>query len=319
MGNTPTYTSAEDVVASINKHDNSSFKGRYCVITGSNTGIGKELARVLVQKAHVNVIMICRNKEKMEAAANEIRTPDGGSIDCFECDLSSLKSVRACCDQLVQKYNKIDLLVLNAGIAAPTNDLQYSEDGFELHLASNHFGHFALTLRLLPLMESAQDPRIIAISSVIHKMASIDLDDLHFKSGRSYISFMGYAQSKLANILFTNALHRKLASNESTKHITVNALHPGTVQSDLLQRDNVIVRGYYAIARPFCKTVEQGAICPVYVALAPNLNAKCGMSGKYFVDSLVEEEPATLARDETLADKLWDLSEQLTGEKYPFQ
>jgi retinol dehydrogenase-12 len=209
--------------------------GQTAVITGANAGIGKITARDLCRRG-ARVLLLCRSRDRGEAAAAEIRAALAAHRDCGEVlvdqlDLSSLASVRACAESLLSRLDRVHILVNNAGVMACPRTL--TPEGFELQLATNHLGHFLLTHLLLPLLKrAAAEPngsaRVVTVSSLAHKRGRIHWEDVNFERSR-YRPFEAYGQSKLANLLFSAELARRLAGTR----VTTYALHPGVIRSDL--------------------------------------------------------------------------------------
>ncbi len=274
--------------------------GKVCIVTGSNTGIGKETARALAQRG-ATVILACRDAAKAEAARAELAADTGRTdIVALPLDLGSLASIRAFTARVRAEYPRLDLLVNNAGAWPTTRST--TADGFETTFGSNHLGTFRLTMDLLPLLEKSAPARIVVLSSKLHYSGRMVWDDLMFEK-RAYGPVEAYNQSKLANVLFTLALSRRLAGTG----VTVNAVHPGVVATEL-------ARGYPAFAvklfHLFLLTPAQGAACTLHVATSPELE---GVSGRYFEKSRAKE-PAAAAKDEAAQERLWALSEALTGD-----
>jgi retinol dehydrogenase-12 len=219
--------------------------GKVVVITGANTGIGKETALELSRRG-AKVIMLCRSTERGNAAAEQIKKVTQGDVVVHKMDLASLKSVRECAEQLNNSLEKIDILVNNAGVA--TCPFQRTEDGFEMQIGTNHFGHFLLTNLLLPLFKkAAPGARIVNVSSLGHTMGQMYWDDINFEKS-PYNPLNAYTQSKLANVLFTKELARKTEGSG----VTVYALHPGVINTELgrhIKDTYGVVLAY--IAKPF--------------------------------------------------------------------
>ena len=204
----------------------SRLDGKVVVITGANTGIGKVTALELSKKG-AKVILLCRSTERGEAAAEEIRKATEGEVIVHKMDLASLKSVRACAEQLNNSLDKIDILLNNAGVA--TCPLQRTEEGLEMQIGTNHFGHFLLTNLLMPLLKKATPgARIVNVSSLGHTMGQIYWDDINFEK-TPYDPLNAYTQSKLANVLFT----KELARRGEGSGVSAYSLHPGVVHTEL--------------------------------------------------------------------------------------
>lgn len=278
-----------------------SLKGKTVVITGANTGIGKETAVDLASRG-ARVIIGCRNMEKAKEALKEIQERSGSTFVFLEkLDLSSLESVRTFADKILNSEPRLDILINNAGVMAC--DYQKTKEGFEMQFGVNHLGHFLLTMLLLDLIKRSAPSRIINVSSSAHAMGSqkINFDDIHYE--KSYSAWPAYFNSKLSNVLFTRELSKHL---EGT-HVTVNALHPGAVSTDL-QRHSILSSVVVAPLRWYTfKSAEMGAQTTIYCAVSEEME---GVSGKYLADCAVKE-PCKGAKDDDAAKKLWDLSVRL--------
>ena len=268
-------------------HSTKSLKGKTVVITGANTGIGKETAVDLATRG-ARVVIGCRNLEKGKAALKEIQGRSGSTnVFLEELDLASLDSVRKFADNILNSEPRLDILVNNAGVLACP--YQKTEDGFEMQFGVNHLGHFLLTILLLDLLKRSAPSRIINVSSLAHKFAfgGINFDDIHFE--RNYFNYGAYNHSKLANLLFTSELSKRL---EGT-HVTANALHPGAVSTDL-QRHSFISNALVSPLRwYFFKTAEQGAQTTIYCAVSEEME---GVSGKYLAECVALWSPPKLRK-----------------------
>ncbi|KAM7531307.1 hypothetical protein LguiB_034717 [Lonicera macranthoides] len=284
--------------------------GLTAIVTGASSGIGVETTRVLALRG-VHVIMAVRNTDSgnkvKEAILKEIPS---AKIDVMELDLSSMASVR----KFASDYNSLslplNLLINNAGVMAPP--FMLSKDKIELQFATNHLGHFLLTNLLLETMkdtvrESHKEARIVNLSSMGHQFSyseGIRFDKINDES--SYQSVYAYGQSKLANVLHANELARRL--KEGGVEITANSLHPGGIPTNLTRHHGFIDGIVNMVGKYVLKSIPQGAATTCYVAL--NSQVK-GVTGEYFADSNIAK-PSTMAKDEELAKKLWDLSLNLT-------
>ncbi|XP_076841862.1 retinol dehydrogenase 14a [Brachyhypopomus gauderio] len=282
------------------------MRGKTIIVTGANSGIGKATSRELFGRQG-RVIMACRNRDRAEEAAREIRQqagPEHGELLVKVLDLASLKSVRRFCDEIIKEEPKIDVLINNAGIyQCPYTK---TEDNFEMQFAVNHLGHFLLTNLLLDLLKRSAPSRIIVVSSKLYKCGEINFDDL--SSERSYDKAFAYGRSKLANLLFALELGRRM---EGTG-VTVNALTPGIVRTELGRHVHLplLVRPLFSLVSwAFFKTPEEGARTSVYLACSPDVE---GVQGKCFADCQ-EEELLPKATNEEVAKKLWDISEVMVG------
>ncbi|XP_037007698.2 retinol dehydrogenase 14 [Artibeus jamaicensis] len=289
------------------------MQGKTVLITGANSGLGRATAAELLRMG-ARVIMGCRDRARAEEAAGELRRdlrPDGGpdtggvgELVIRELDLASLCSVRAFCQEMLQEEPRLDVLINNAGIFQCP--YMKTEDGFEMQFGVNHLGHFLLTNLLLGLLKSSAPSRIVVVSSKLYKYGDINFEDLN--SEQSYNKSFCYSRSKLANILFTRELARRLEGTQ----VTVNALHPGIVRTNLGRHIHIPlwVRPLFnLVSWAFFKTPEEGAQTSIYLASSPEVE---GVSGKYFGDCK-EEELLPKAMDESVARKLWDVSEVMVG------
>jgi NAD(P)-dependent dehydrogenase (short-subunit alcohol dehydrogenase family) len=282
--------------------------GKVVLITGGNTGIGKQTAIDLARRG-AQVVITSRNPEKGQAALAEIRRASGrDDAACLHLDLASLASVRALAAEFLAHYPRLDVLVLNAGLML--SDRTETADGFETTFGVNHLGHFALTGLLLARLKQSGPARIVVLASNAHRGAKGGLDFEDLQNSRRYDQWQAYARSKLANLLFTLELAERLAGSG----VTVNAVHPGVVATEWGNAEDV--RGLFGLALRLSRwamlTPAQGARTSVYVASAPEL---AGVSGKYFASSR-EKQPRRAALHRESARRLWEISEQLTGVRY---
>jgi len=288
--------------------------GRNILITGGNSGIGLEAAKYLCA-AGARVTIACRNQEKAQAACADIQQQiPHAHIDYQLLDLADLASVQ----QLVEHYQQhdlpLDVLIDNAGVMMTPKSR--TADGFELQFGTNHLGHFALTLGLLPLLSKAKDPRIVVVSSHMHLMGRMDFDNLNAE--KHYNPVQAYAQSKLANLLFVLELQRRL--READSPIRVAAAHPGYCNTELQERARdrgakIIGNAMVLSARLFAQSPQMGALPTVRAAVDPSLAGGEYVGPRSFggtrgYPSIVWRAPQ--ARDEKAARELWDRSEELT-------
>ncbi len=279
-----------------------SLAGRRCVITGATSGIGEATATALA-RAGAELTLVCRSRERGEASLETIRA-NGAPVptDLVIADLSSQVEIRRAAGELLEDPRPIHLLVNNAGVV----NLRYTEtvDGIESTFAVNHLAYFLLTRLLLERILQAPDARIVNVASEAHRFSSMDFDNLDHESDFGWMKV--YGQSKLANILFT----RELARRVDGSGVTVNALHPGGVATGLGANNAPRVqRVLMALGRPFLRTPESGARTSIYLASAPEVAA---VSGEYFANR--KQRPGSReSRDMEIARRLWDVSEQLTG------
>ncbi|MGF1533487.1 MAG: SDR family oxidoreductase [Bernardetiaceae bacterium] len=277
---------------------------KFALITGANAGIGKETALGLA-KAGFRVGMICRDAERAEAARQDILVQvPAADLSLWIADLASLTSVRGLVIKLKDQEQKVDVLLNNAGIF--TTDYQTTEDGFERQFGVNHLGHFLLTHLLLDMLREAPQGRIINVSSTAHQFGKIDFDDLHHRD--DYSGIRAYGQSKVANVLFTYSLHKRLKNST----ITANCLHPGAVGTDFgVQNSGFFVGMIWKLMRPFLISPAEGARTSLHLAMTPDLAT---VSGKYFDNCRVKPSSEYSRRPE-IAERLWTLSADLVGEQ----
>ncbi|KAI5625552.1 dehydrogenase/reductase (SDR family) member 13a, duplicate 3, partial [Silurus asotus] len=283
------------------------LKGKTAVVTGANTGIGKETALDLAKRG-ARVILACRSQEKGEAAAFDIRRESGNPAVLFmHLDLASLKSVRDFAETLLKTEPRLDLLINNAGLMIAGR----TEDGFGTVFGVNHLGHFLLTLLLLDLLKSSGQSRIVNVSSGLHRLGSVDFSTLSthkdLVTGQSlWHCFMAYCHSKLCNVLFT----RELANRLEGSSVTCYSLHPGVVATELGRNLNFWMKLPHLIfSKLFCLTPEGGAQTTLHCALQEGLEP---LSGRYF-SSCALHKVSNMARDDGLAKKLWEVSERMCG------
>ena len=285
-------STAEDVTEGLD------LSGRTILLTGCNSGIGKETLRVLANRG-AHVIAAARTLEKAQAACNEV----GGETTPVACELSEPASVQACAAQIIALGRPLDAIICNAGIMAlPTLNQKF---GYELQFFTNHIGHFMLVTSLLDSL--AAKGRVVMVSSDAHHRApreGIQFDNL--TGEREYGALANYGQSKLANLLFANHLAKRLEGTGKT----ANSLHPGVIHTNLARSMNPIAKGALAIAAPLVlKSVAEGAATQCYLAVHPNVE---GVAGKYFSDCNVGKS-SRHGRDVEMAAKLWEVSEQIAA------
>ncbi|WP_437672488.1 SDR family oxidoreductase [Sorangium sp. So ce131] len=275
------------------------MNGKVCIVTGGNTGIGKETARGLAQRG-AKVVLACRDTGKGEAARDDIaRTTGRTDVEVSALDLASKASIRAFAETFRAKHDRLDVLVNNAGLW--TGSRSTTKDGLETTFGVNHVGTWLLTQELLPLLKHSAPSRIVVLSSRMHYQGRMDWDDLQFER-RKFSRMKAYGQSKLANVLFTKALSRRLTGTG----VTVNAVHPGVVATEFSRDFPQVLMKLFSL---FMLTPEQGAACSLHVATAPEL---AGVTGEYFEKSRAIPA-AKAALDEVAQERLWKLTEALAG------
>lgn len=295
--------------------------GRVAIVTGSNTGLGYDTARVLAARG-ARVILAVRDTAKGEQAAARIRGLSAtAEVTVHKLDLGSLASVRTAAAELGDAYPRIDLLINNAGVMYPPK--QTTADGFELQFGTNHLGHFALTGLLLNNMLNVEGSRVVAVASIAHNIrAKIDFDDLQWES-RRYDRVAAYGQSKLANLMFTYDLQRRLAAAAKTngaKTIAV-AAHPGVAATELVRHvPGASLPGVSWLSGRLLNTSELGALPTLRAATDPAVRG-----GQYYGPDGFKElrgYPVLVtsnaqSNDKAVQERLWSVSEKLTGVTYP--
>jgi len=278
------------------------MKDKIVLITGSTDGIGKQTALELAQKG-ATVLIHGRSLKRGRVIVDQIiRQTTNSSIDLFISDFSSLNQVKELAEEIKTKYNRLDILINNAGIYMKKRIV--TEDGYEMTFQVNHLAHFLLTILLLDLIEHSIPSRIVNVSSMAHS-STIDFNDL--QSEKNYSAYGAYALSKLANILFTI----KLAEDLKNKGVTVNCLHPGVIDTKLLRE------GFGSMGRD----VNDGAKIPVFLASSPEVDDD---TGKFYTNSFKgiikkEQRAAEIAYNKDVQEKLWEISTKLAGLKSPIQ
>lgn len=300
---------------------NADLTGKTAVVTGASSGIGLETCKVLAGRG-CKVIMCCRDVSAgKKAVETEIKQAGVGGyvvsepdVQIVQLDLADLVSVEAAAQEIQESTTSIDFLINNAGVMA--TPLEYTKQGFELQVGTNHYGHFHLTSQLLPLMRAQPRPaRVVNLASVAHEQfgADFDVSDLHFRRGRRYSNWGAYGQSKLANVLFTRALHRRCLASPDAQ-ISALAVHPGVIPTNLWRHTQGVLKwvvtkvvARFAYASNEAKSIPQGAATTVYACLAPELEGYRG--GAYLADCKVCA-PSDKAMDVKLAEKLWEVTER---------
>jgi NAD(P)-dependent dehydrogenase (short-subunit alcohol dehydrogenase family) len=262
--------------------------GRRCVVTGANAGIGLAIATALAAR-DAGVVLVCRNRERGEAAAEDVRRSTGNpDVTVALCDLGDPDAVRACSTALRTAHPRIDVLVNNAGLYAPRRHL--TSAGYELMLAVNHLGPFLMTNLLL---DRLQGGRVVTTSSAAHAIARMDLADLD--AARGFAPMRQYGLTKLANVLFTRELARR------APNLVATCFHPGAVASEFGQDEPGFLRIGMRIVKRFLRTPERGADSGIWLATAPEA---ASLSGSYVVDRQVRT-PRGQGTDDALAAALW--------------
>jgi NAD(P)-dependent dehydrogenase (short-subunit alcohol dehydrogenase family) len=273
------------------------LNGKTCLVTGANAGIGKETALGLA-KLGATVVMVCRDRGRGEAARAEIGQSSGNdAVELLVCDLASQASIQQMAADFRRRHQRLDVLVNNAGVLL--RELTLNEDGLETTFAVNHLGYFRVTNLLLDILKKSAPARIVNVASTAHKYGNIDISG--WVVGRDYSAFRAYSNSKLANVLFTYELARRL---EGTG-VTANCLHPGGVGTNLF-------RGLPGYLQTLIKLVtigpERGARTSIYLASSPEVE---GITGKYFARCRQQKSSAA-SHNQEAARRLWEVSEELT-------
>ncbi|HKP13134.1 MAG TPA: SDR family oxidoreductase [Blastocatellia bacterium] len=280
--------------------DDTNMSGKVCVVTGANSGIGKVTALELARRG-ARVVMVCRDRARGEAALTEIKQATGNDqLELMLCDLSSQADIRRFADEFKATHDRLDVLVNNAGVYLRKRETTVA--GIETTFAVNHLAYFLLTDLLLDLLKRSAPSRIVNVSSGAHTSGHINFDDL--QGERAYGGVKAYCHSKLANILFTRELARRLAGT----NVTANCLHPGAVATGIFR---ALPKPLEAIIKLLTMSPEKGAQTSVYLATSPAVE---GVTGKYFV-RCKEAQPSAEARDDAVAERLWAESVRLTSLK----
>ncbi|HEV8388081.1 MAG TPA: SDR family oxidoreductase [Nitrososphaera sp.] len=280
------------------------IEGKTCLVTGGTSGIGKEIA-IGLAKMGSSVVLVGRDKAKCAAVAREITqrlVNHDISVSFLVADLSSQSSIRKMALEFRDEHQHLDILINNAGVFKAR--YEKTKEGIEYTFAVNHLAPFLLTSLLIDRLKASGNSRVVTTSSIAHRGARIDFEDLQFNRKR-YNGIRAYGQSKLANILFTRELARRLDGTS----VTTNCFHPGGVRTNLAQDNPWYYRLIWYVATAFLASPEKGADTGIYLASSPELN---GITGKYFVKRR-DTIPSLAARDQAAALRLWDVSEELTG------
>ncbi|NQX87490.1 MAG: SDR family oxidoreductase [Halioglobus sp.] len=296
-------TTAEQVSQGID------LAGKHALVTGGNTGLGKETVRVLALRG-AQVTMACRDQQKAEHARQDIlRSLDGRVEDKqlthLELDLNSLAAVRESADVFNSRQQPLHLLINNAGIMIPME--RRTEDGFEAHFGINHLAHFLFTNLIIDSLITAREARVVMVSSSAMGMATLtsELEDLNWE-GRRFSGFRSYGDSKLMNLMFARELNRRFKGSG----VVSSALHPGVIATELARDQSLPFMLLGVFMMPFMKTVDQGAATTLFVATSPDY-AKRG--GLYFSHCKEKRPDHKLALDDVACHALWQRSCKLTG------
>jgi NAD(P)-dependent dehydrogenase (short-subunit alcohol dehydrogenase family) len=277
-----------------------SMNGKTVLVSGGTNGLGLVTARELARMG-AQVTILSRNAEKCAAVAEAIKAKTGNPVEFIAADLSTLAGIMQAAATFKQRHTHLQVLVNNAG--AMFTQRHMTSDGYEMTFALNHLNYFLLTMLLLDILKASAPARIVNVSSHAHEGATLDLDNL--QSEKHFAAMQAYGQSKLANVLFTYELARRLEGSG----VTANALHPGFVATGFARNNGVLFNFGMKLIGPFIRQADQGAQTSIYLASSPEVE---GVSGKYFVDcKAVDSSP--ISYDKDLAEKLWQVSLELTG------
>ncbi|KAI8802209.1 hypothetical protein BJ742DRAFT_833843 [Cladochytrium replicatum] len=295
-----------------------SLAGKVVVITGGSGGLGKIQALEMAKKG-AHVFIVGRSPEKTQAAVDEIQRASGNEkVEFLHADLLDLASVEKCADEFLARKLPLHILVNNAGIMLAPFAL--SKDGIETQFATNHFAHVVLTTKLLPAMAGLPEARIVNLSSIMHQHApSCGIKMELLNDPARYNATTRYSETKVANILFTRSLQKKLDEN-GKGHIYVNAVHPGVVRTELTRftlvgQKNTLGAIVSAIYNSLIISVEKGAITQTYVATSQEISEQ-KIKAKYFVPYATMERPTAISLTDELASECWTWTEKVLKEKY---
>ncbi len=289
--------------------DAHSLDGKICMVTGATSGIGLVTARRLAERG-ATTVLVGRDPERGEAALAAIRrSVPGAALDVLYADLSAQAGIRGLAEAFQSRYPRLDVLVNNAG--GMFGGRQVSPDGIEMTFALNHLGYFQLTNLLLPALKAAPGARIVNVASRAHQGVNLHFDDLQHE--KRYVGWLAYKRSKLANLLFTYELARRLADDNGANGDngagpTVNALHPGFVATNIGVRHGFIPGLLWRAVSLAAIDVERGAETSVYLASSPDVKE---LTGRYFVEC--QPRPSsTVSYDRDAARRLWEISARMT-------
>ena len=277
------------------------------IVTGANSGIGKETARALLREGY-RVVMVCRSKEKAEAAREELIKDTGNeNADILLCNLDSMQHVAETAKQITNKYSRIDLLVNNAGIL-PDGERTLTDEGLEYTFAVNHMAYFLMTRELLPLLKSTPGSRVINVASDAHNAGEFNPGNIRLEKG--YSTMKAYGNSKLFNIMFTWQLAKELQGSGTSTF----SLHPGVVNTNFASNSNSWFAKLFKVGRIFMISPEKGARTSVYLCTEEGIEQH---SGKYFKNSKISKPGVYAAQDDDACRELWEMSERIVSEILP--
>jgi NAD(P)-dependent dehydrogenase (short-subunit alcohol dehydrogenase family) len=284
-------------------------EGKVVIVTGSSSGLGFETAKVLASKK-ATVVIAVRNEVKGDAAVKEIQIENpNADVQMMLVDLADLESIHRFAENFKKGFQKLDLLINNAGIMNPP--YTKTKDGFEMQFGTNHLGHFALTGLLIDLIKNTPNSRIVNVSSTAHKIGNLNFDDLNWET-RRYNKFRSYGDSKLANLYFTKELQKRLGKQSSG--VIVASAHPGASATELSRHSL-----FFRVLSLFVQNSNMGALPTLYAAVAPNVqgNDYYGPGGFQELGGYPKKVESTKrAKRDDVAANLWDVSEEMTGISY---
>jgi len=283
-----------------NGNQTSWIRRKTCMITGATSGIGR-VSAIELGKMGAHLLLVCRNRERGEELVREIQSAGNSEVELMLADLESQAQIRKLAADFLATKKPLHVLMNNAGVFNMKR--QVTTDGLEEVFAVNHLAYFMLTLLLLDRIKESAPARIINIASDLHQRATLKFDDLGGE--HSYGGMRSYGQSKLANVVFTYELARRLAGSG----VTVNCVHPGAVATNLARNNGALATAAWKLIGVFMKSPQDGARTQVYLASSPEVE---GVTGKYFIDSKQARSSAE-SHDAGVAHRLWEVSAQMTG------
>jgi len=278
------------------------MSGQTVLVTGATSGLGLE-ASVKLARMGAEVVLVARDRARGEAAVADVQSRSGSrTVSVMYCDFASLTQIRALAIEVSAKHSTLRVLVNNAGSVSAKRML--TEEGLERTFAVNHLGVFLLTNLLLDVLARSAPARVVTVASAAHRQGTLPFDDLQFEHG-GYSTNRAYARSKLANVLFTTELARRLAGTG----VTANCLHPGVVATNIWSHAPWFTQPLIAVGKLFMASAEQGAETIVYLAASPEVQ---GLTGGYYERNRIVV-PSRLGQDEAIARRLWERSAALVG------
>ena len=277
------------------------LSGKVIIVTGANSGIGRVAATEFASRG-ARVVMICRSEARGTEAQAAIAEETGAEPDLILCDVSDMEQIRRAAATFRERYERLDVLLNNAGIYLPRRSL--SAQGLEMTFAINHIGYFLMTHELLPVLKETPRARIVSVASAAHLYGSLDLEDLQFER-RAYIGQRVYGTSKLLNILFTRELARRLEGSD----VSANCVHPGIIRSGFGKDEPGLMKGLMTLISPFIMSAKMGARGLIHLATSPEV---AEVSGEYF-SGRSKGWSTGASKNPEHAKRLWELSEALCG------